>query len=160
MTRKIELTRGFEAIIDDEDFDRVSKYKWRANVTESGTYAVTWMRRTGGKGRHVYLHRFLLGFPAGSLIGFANGNRLDCRRENLKFTTRSKSQINRSRSLSNQNGFKGVSLVKKTNKYKAYIRYRGVLIHLGMFDTANDAALAYNEKAVELYGKCDGLNKI
>lgn len=159
MTKKIELTRGFEATVGDEDFDRVSKYKWRASVTRWGTYAVTWMR-IEGKGRHVYLQRFLLGLPTDKLITFANGDRLDCRRENLKFTTRSKSQMGRLRRSNNKSGFKGVSFNKAAEKYKAYIKKNGKLHYLGLYATAKEAAAAYNEKAVELYGEFAGLNKI
>lgn len=159
MTKKIELTRGFEAIIDEDDFIRISEYKWRASVGKWGTYAVTWMR-VEGKGRHVYLHRFLLDFPVDKLIGFANGNRLDCRRENLKIMTASRSQMSRAVASNNRSGFKGVSLIKKSNKYKAYIRNSGVLIHLGVFHTAPEAVLAYNEKARELHGEFAELNAV
>jgi hypothetical protein len=159
MTRKIELTRGFEAIIDDEDFERVSKYKWRANVTSWGTYAVTWMR-IEGRGQHVYLQRFLLGLPRDKLITFANGDKLDNRRINLKYTTRSKSQMGRPRRSNNRTGFKGVSFNKAAEKYKSYIKKDGKLHYLGLHATAKEAAAAYNEKAKELYGEFAGLNKI
>jgi hypothetical protein len=159
MTKKIKLTRGFEAIIDDEDFIRVSRYKWRVTSGKWGTYAVTWVR-IEGKGRHVYLHRFLLGFPADKLITFANGDRLDCRRENLKFTTRSKSQMGKLRSTGNRTGFKGVSFNKAAEKFKAYIKKDGKLHYLGLYATAKEAAAAYNKKAKELFGEFAGLNKI
>ncbi len=159
MTRKIKLTKGFEAIIDDEDFARISKYKWRAADGKWGAYAVIWMR-IEGKGRHVYLHRFLLDFPANKQINFINNDTLDCRRENLRPATSSQNQAARSVTSNNRNGFKGVSFNRAAEKFKAYIKKDGKLRHLGLFATAREAAAAYNEKARELYGEFAGLNEI
>ena len=159
MARKITLTRGFEAIIDDADFELVSKYKWRAGVGRWGVYAVTWMR-TGGKGRHVYLHRFLLGIPAGLQINFVNGDTLDCRRDNLRPATASEIHADRNIGPSNKSGYKGVSFNKQSGKFKAYTKHKGVLIYLGLFPNAIDAARAYNRKARELRGEFTFLNKI
>lgn len=158
MTKKIELTRGFEAIIDDADFERICKYKWRVSVGRWGAYAVTWMR-IDGKGRHVYLHRFLLGLPP-EWIAFVNGDALDCRRDNLRLTTASQSQTRRAVGANNRTGFKGVSFNQAAEKYKAYIKKDGKLHYLGMYETAKEAAAAYNEKARELFGEFAGLNVI
>lgn len=159
MSQKITLTRGFEATIDDADFDRVSAYKWRVNVSEWGTYAVAWMR-IESKGRHVYLHRFLMNFPDGKQIKFINGDTLDCRRENLQAATASEIHSERKLGPNNRSGFKGVSFNKKSGKFKAYIKHNGKLLYLGLFPTDIEAARAYNEKARALRGSLAFQNHI
>jgi len=54
----------------------------------------------------------------------------------------------------------GVYLRKDSNKWRAYIRYNGERINIGTFDTEINAALAYNNKAIELYGDKAKLNII
>jgi hypothetical protein len=161
MTVKIKLTRGKTAIVDYADYQKISGFKWRTVEAYKNTfYAATWMR-TGGKGRHVYLHRFLLGFPEKEKrTNFINGNTLDCRRENLRLVTDSQSQMRRKLSENNSTGFRGVSFNKASGKYKAYIKRNGKLIHLGLFTKPKDAAKAYNEKAKELFGKFATLNHL
>ncbi len=56
--------------------------------------------------------------------------------------------------------FRGVNWNKKNRKWKAYIRPNGHQVHLGFFDSEKDAALAYNQKANELYGEYALLNDI
>jgi hypothetical protein len=141
MTEKITLTRGFEAIIDDEDFERV------------------WMQ-VSGKGRHVYLHRFLLGFPEERHVKFINGDTLDCRRENLRAASRAEIHAERNLGPNNQSGFKGVSFNQASGKFKAYIKHHGKLHYLGLFPTAIEAARIYNEKARELRGSLAFQNNI
>jgi hypothetical protein len=159
MARKITLTRGFEATIDDADYDLVSKYKWRVSVSNWGTFAVTWMQ-IEGRGRHVYLHHFLLGFPTRKHTKFINGDTLDCRRCNLRAATGSEIQAGRSIGQNNKSGYKGVSFNKASGKYKAYIKQNGKLHHLGLFPNAIDAARAYNRKACELLGEFARLNDV
>lgn len=159
MAKIITLTRGCEATIDDADFDRVSKYKWRASVSKWGTYAVTWMR-VENIGRHVYLHRFLLDFPEGRQTKFANGDTLDCRRENLRPASRAEIQSGSGLGPNNKTGFKGVSFNKRSGKFKAYIKHNGKLLYLGLFHTAIDAARKYNEKSHELRGASAYRNRI
>jgi hypothetical protein len=115
--------------------------------------------RIEGKGQHVYLHRFLLSLPP-EPIAFGNGNTLDCRRDNLTTTTAAASQTRGAIGANNTSGYKGVSFNKAAKKFKSYIKKDGKLMHLGLFETATAAALAYNEKAKELFGESAGLNKI
>lgn len=95
--KEIELTKGFYAIVDDDDFDELSKYNWSAGT---GGYA----RRREWKSdfekrsekyfkhlaKHVMMHRYIiqeimnLEIPKGSIVDHINGNRLDNRKENLR----------------------------------------------------------------------------
>ena len=90
--REIKLTKGFSTWVDDEDFERVSQFKWYAHVCGRGTkvYAVRNIRENG-KQVNYRMHRFVLGLPARSLDGLVvdhlNGDGLDNRKANLEIIT-------------------------------------------------------------------------
>ena len=89
MAKAIELTQGCHAIVDDEDFQKVSNYKWHANKTKNGfIYArrtIVFPRKNGKQPQiKQYLHRFILGIEDKNiLIDFKNNDPLDCRKSNL-----------------------------------------------------------------------------
>ena len=83
-----------------------------------------------------------------TLVGSVNGNKLDCRLENLVY--RSRSDASRMRKTTSQTGFTGV--YKENHRYRAVISVGGKSVHLGMFDTPEAAAVAYNTKSWEVYG--------
>ena len=90
------------------------------------------------------------------LVGCLNGNKLDCRLENLEY--RSRSVASRKRRSSSKIGYTGV--YKENNRYRAVISVNRRSLHIGMFGTAEEAALAYNKKSVELYGNLGKINKV
>lgn len=90
-------------------------------------------------------------------IRFINGERLDCRTKNLEFTTLA-NVIRNSDKTDNKTGYRGV--VKSGKKYMAIIYQNRKAINLGSFPTAEEAAMAYNKKSIELFGKTRSLNKI
>ncbi len=110
----------------------------------------------------IYFHRYLCERfieqpePSYNLVGTKNGNKLDCRIENLEWRTRSMSS--RSRKIYNKSGYLGV--YKESKKYRSIIYYEGKAHHIGMFESAEDAARAYNQKATELYGEDARLNEV
>lgn len=87
--KKIKLSRGKVAIIDDEDFERVSQFKWYINENAEKTklYAMrSKLKSEEGtvKGTKVYMHRFILQVVEKSaVIKHKNGNTLDNRKDNL-----------------------------------------------------------------------------
>lgn len=115
------------------------------------------------KNETIYLHRyiaerFLPKPPEGAkYASIVNGNKLDCRTENIEWTTRSKA-VRNTRKTINQTGFRGVC--KEGNRYRAVIYNGSQKIDLGFFDTPETAALAYNKKSEELFGRTRSLNNI
>ncbi|MEO0733027.1 MAG: hypothetical protein AAFZ52_09340, partial [Bacteroidota bacterium] len=112
--------------------------------------------RKGYRTETLYLHkliaeRYLSDSRVGdaNLVGCRNGNKLDCRLENLEY--RSRSVASRKRKSSSKIGYTGV--YKENNRYRAVISVNRRSVHIGMFATAEEAALAYNAKSLELYGK-------
>ena len=90
------------------------------------------------------------------MVGALNGNKLDCRLENLAW--RSRSVASRQRKTSSKVGYTGV--YKENNRYRAVISINRKSVHIGMFATAEEAALAYNKKSKELYGDDGKINII
>lgn len=102
----------------------------------------------------IYLHkhvaeRYLLAHKTErqNVVGALNGDKLDCRLENLVY--RSRSVASRKRRTSNKVGFTGV--YKENNRFRAVISVGGASQHLGMFATAEEAAVAYNKRSWEAF---------
>ena len=91
-----------------------------------------------------------------NLVGALNGDKLDCRLENLVY--RSRSVASRMRKTSNKVGFTGV--YQENNRFRAVISVDGKSVHLGMFATAREAAAAYNRKSFSIFGDNGKLNDI
>ena len=142
--------RGY-AIIDDEDFDELSKFRWHI--------CAGYARRNAGKEIVVYMHRQLLNVPKGLVIDHINGNRLDNRKENLRVCTRAQNTRNSRLPTNNVSGYKGVSWHKHQRRWCAKIVFNAVCKHLGYYKSKVEAAVAYNEAAVKYFGEFANLNK-
>ena len=126
----------------------------------------TYKRPEGEKGYRtetIYLHkliaeRYLAKDRTGTntLVGAKNGDKLDCRLSNLEY--RSRSVASRKRKSSSKLGYTGV--YQENNRFRAVISVNRRSVHIGMFATAEEAALAYNRKSLELYGESGKLNVI
>lgn len=92
--RRVKLTQGKQALVDDEDFERVNAYKWCASLESRGTkfYAIRWEVKNGIRCK-IRMHRFVLGLPPGLLdaenrvVDHLNHASLDNRKENLEVIT-------------------------------------------------------------------------
>lgn len=155
MVREIIISNGLVALIDDEDFDRVSSFHW---VALRKLY--TWYAQTGVRPR-IRLHQFILGKIPGLEIDHIDGNGLNCQHSNLRHCTHSQNMQNR-RLRSRDAPYKGVEFHKDGGyeRWHASIRANGKAIHLGYFLSAEEAARAYNEAAVKYFGQYAGLNEI
>ncbi|MGM0836007.1 MAG: HNH endonuclease [Bacillota bacterium] len=156
MAKKLNTSSGMTFIIDDEDYEEVSKYKWKS--TEDG-----YVRRNfwlGDKCKYISLHRMLINAPEGLCVDHINGNKFDNRRSNLRLATRTENIRNSGPKVNNKSGYKGVSFRKDTGKWKAQIRAFGKKVNLGQFDNKHDAARMYNFWAVDLFGEFAWVNKI
>lgn len=161
--KQIPLTKGLFALIDDEDFEWLSQIKWHAHKdsnTKDTYYAYC---KHPDKNSTLAMHRIILGItdPA-ILIDHRNGNALDNQRDNLRISTHAQNMQNQKINSKNTSGFKGVGFRKDSGLWRARISVNGKRITLGHFNTAEEAAIAYNEAAEneKFYGAFARLNKI
>jgi hypothetical protein len=167
--KKIKLTQGKETLVDDEDYPYLNEHKWYALRVKNRDefYAV----RNGpidssGKRKFIYLHREITNVSKEKMVDHSNGDRLDNRKENLRVCTHQENQMNRGKTKTNKSGYKGVSYMKKKknmiNEYSkpwsASIRFNGKSIYIGTFAIKEEAARAYDKKAIELFGEFAVLN--
>lgn len=175
MLIKIKLKNSeSEALLDTEVYNALAQDAYLAKIDilnnlrrhSSGcaVFQKTWRKEDGSyKTETLYLHkvvaeRFLAEQrnEIDNLAGCLNGNKLDCRLENLAW--RSRAVASRQRKSSNSTGYTGV--YKENSRFRAMISFERRTIHLGMYDTAEEAAEAYNKKSFELYGSKGKINKI
>ncbi|MFP3705962.1 HNH endonuclease [Paraburkholderia sp. SIMBA_009] len=149
--KSIFTLKGQEILVDDEDFERVSAYRWQVSVRGY----VRRLSKNCGKRSAVAMHRFILGIPNGDprIVDHANGIKTDNRRSNLRVCTKSQNGYNQGPQKTNTTGFKGFTRHKKTGSFIARIRANGRSIHIGSFKTAESAHAAYCVKASELHGE-------
>lgn len=163
--QEIKLSQGYAAIIDDEDHERVSRYKWHAVIqfrsdNSRRVYAARGVRKDNGEFVKQYLHRFISDTPDGMGTDHINGNTLDNRRVNLRGCTNAENARNRPRRISSSSKFKGVSRVRGYDRWRAYIKCDGVKKHIGYFDSEEEAARAYNNYALSLHREFARINAI
>lgn len=175
MIYKIKLKNSEQSVLLD---DKV--YEWllsdpylaridflnnlRLHSSGCAVFQKTWKTAEGSyKTETIYLHKLIAeNFLADEknkkkrLVGAVNGDKLDCRLENVVYRTRS--TASRMRKTSSNTGFTGV--YREHKRYRAVISIGGKAKHLGMYDTAEAAAAAYNKSSKELFGEEGKINRI
>lgn len=150
-TCRIPLTQGKFALVDAADYDRVSQFKWCATCTRRKWYARR-IARVDGRWVTVRMHRFVLDVPPGVEVDHENGDGLDNRRGNLRYATDVQNAANSRRGSNNRSGFKGV-----WRQAGGWLAKCGP-DYLGVYDTADLAARAYDTHARARYGAFANLN--
>jgi len=146
--RYIPLTRGLHAIVDAEDYEWLSQYKWQAHRTPSGgIYAVH-----GTSRGQVFMHRMIMRPPEGMVVDHINGNGLDNRRCNLRICTPPENSRNRRKHVDGKSRFIGVSPCGE--KWQVFVGRR----YVGVFDDEVEAAKIRDREAIKQYGEHAWLN--
>lgn len=162
--KTIKLTQGYEAMVDDEDFEFLNQWKWHALKFKCGiVYAVRTsnaFERKKGFPKNIYLHRYLLDYPKNFHVDHVDNNSLNNVRNNLRLVTQSQNQQNAKLSAKSTSKYKGVHYHKKDKRYRACIGFNRRKIQIGNFLTAIEAAKAYNEAAVKYFGSYARLNLV
>jgi hypothetical protein len=149
--RRIHLANGLFAVVDAEDYEELSKYKWRASHHGRIVYA-TCVRR----GRVTYMHRMIIKARKGVLVDHADGNGLNNRRSNLRPCNHRQNRANVG-PRGGASGYVGVWQCK--GRWVARITSRGKYYHLGTFNDPIEAARARDRKAYELNGEHAYINR-
>jgi len=155
--KQIDVGQGFFALIDDEDFDRVRAVKWWLVRDPNNFYAKRNLK-VGTKWTTQTLHSFVLRVARGSRIDHKDHNGLNNQKNNLRPATQRQNCRNR-RHTGNRFGFKGVFFDPRGRRhFGAAVRVGGKRIFAGYFATLEEAAMGYNQKAIEIFGEFAHLN--
>ncbi len=150
--KKIRLSHGEIALVDDEDFKYLSRFKWylaHGYVQRSQQFG---SRSDGTRKVKTYrMHKEILGDHYPLVSDHANGDRLDNRRCNLRLATRAQNAMNSRTSPLNKLGVKGVTF--RWNRFIARIRIQGKLTEIGRFLTLTEARQAYADSARKHFGE-------
>ncbi len=164
MSREIKLSKGYKAIVDDEDYEELSKYKWCCNIID-GKYPHA-ERKIKNKNikscqKAISISRQIMKAPKGMIVDHMNHNTLDNQRCNLRICTNAeniRNQIRQKRKTSSI--YKGVYRSKNDRKWRSKIKFNSKEILLGSFKTEIGAACMYNMAARKYFGEFANLNII
>lgn len=152
----IPLTQGYVALIDAEDVDKVRGKSWQVDRVK-GHCKTPSAKHTKWK-YMISLGRFLLDAPKNKIADHINGDGLDNRRANLRLATPHQNSCNTTGHRDRSGKYMGV--YKAWHRYGARLHHKGKQIHIGFFDTEDEAALAWNKKAIQLRGEFTRLNEV
>jgi hypothetical protein len=152
------------SLIDREDLPRFNAFdNWCIHKRPETTYYL--MTKIGydytGFQSNIVAHRLAMSFPILN-VDHINGDGLDNRKCNLREVSHAQNMWNRKITTKAETMFKGVHFIKKAikNPWIGLIRHNNKNIYLGVFKTDIEAALAYNKKALELFGEYARINEI
>lgn len=131
--------------VDDEDHEYLSQFTWSAT---RGGHAQARI-----KGKKVLMHRVIMNAIDTEEIDHEDLDKKNNQKYNLRRCTKSQNKANTDKPTNNTSGYKGVCWHRRMKKWQAGIKFNQKNIHLGYFDDPRDAALAYNDAAISLFGK-------
>lgn len=156
----IQLTQGQVAIVDDDDYEKLNKYKWYASKQFNTYYARRNESRKNncGKQKTIRMHDEIMNISKGQLVDHKDGNGLNNRKNNLRIATAAQNGANKGKFSKASSKYKGVFWDKGANKWGSGVCFKGKKFHLGLHKNEIDAAKAYDVKAKELFGEFAKLN--
>ena len=148
--KEIQLTMGKKTRVDNEDYEKLSIYKWHVNIAAGGRLYAARSIFNGGK---ILMHREIMSPKIGEEVDHIDGNGLNNGRSNLRLATRKENARNAKIKTNNTSGYTGVHWHKKRQRWQALIMLNGRRKWLGNFTKVDDAAEAYKNVAKTHYGK-------
>lgn len=155
--KEIALVNGGIALVDENDYERVSKYRWFRSAN-GYAHRQGW---SGGKHWAVFLHREINSTPPHLFTDHINGNKLDNRRSNLRTCNKAQNAANTAklrRELASSQ-LKGVSFHPASGLWRARVRDGGWQ-RTTYHKTEQQAALDYNRMAAERFGEFAQVNQL
>ena len=157
MSKIINCTQGIQAIVDDEDYEWLNKFKW--SIISGYPRRRSKNTEPGGGGKSIMMHRMIMQPMSGFEVDHINGIRNDNRRCNLRLCTSHDNDCNK-RKVRGVSKHKGVWFDKSSKKWYSEIKVNGKRIRLGSYDTEDEAGKVYNDSAIEYFGEFANLNII
>lgn len=160
--KEIQLTQGKFALVDDDDYERLSQFKWQATKASAKHvwYAGSNFKTEEGS-RWLRMHRLIMKATRGQDVDHIDGNGLNNTKANLRVCRHQDNMRNR-RPMIGRNQFKGVYFEKdgRQQPWRAHIKCDGKQRRIGRFSSAEDAATAYNFVAWEFFGEFARFNEV
>lgn len=153
--KKIPLTKGYFAIVDDSYYNELIQYKWQANENCNTVYA-----QRSKCGSISMMHREVMGCNSSLEVDHKDGNGLNNQKSNLRMANKSQNGANRKSAKNSTSKYKGVCWAKKSKKWCSQIKKDGVIHRLGFFCDEEGAAIAYDKAALRLHGEFARVNFI
>ena len=145
--RKIRLTEGKFALVDQNDFYWLNNFDWFTKRNRTSFYAARFNNDLPKGPTIVSMHRQIMNSPLGLVVDHRNLDGLDNRRSNLRIATYSENNCNKPKRKNTSSRFVGVCFDKRCGRWVAYIQMNRKRIQLGYFDNEIAAARAYDEAA-------------
>lgn len=153
----------FLCLFDKEDYPRIKSFRWvisslskrnRTRYLSSQPYVsgptLNW---------RIMLHQLIMSFPKKGVIDHVDRNGIDNRKSNLRVVTHLENARNKVYCFKPGSGFHGVVPNNSRGKpWKVYINHLKKPVYIGSFECKEEAALAYDKKAIELRGEFAVLN--
>jgi hypothetical protein len=147
-----KIHNGALFMFDKIDLSEVSKHNWSQG--QDGYLETTI------KNKHVRLQRLIMSPQNDQVVDHINHNIFDNRRQNLRICSVGENLYNQIKLKGCTSKYKGVSLIRKTGKWEVKIKHMNKSYYLGHFANEIDAAIVYNEKAIELFREYAYLNNV
>ena len=152
--KEILLTQEQVALIDDQDFEWLSKYKWHSHWnTCTRSYSAARSVHDNGKQKKILMHRVIMGAHPEQEVDHRNHDTLDNQRDNLRLCTAKQNKQNVRPRTGCSSKYKGVSWHKKNHNWRTYINLNGSRYNLGSFINEIEAAHVYDGAARKLFGE-------
>jgi len=165
--KEIGLSKGYVALVDDEDFGWLSQWKWHVADYGSCVYAKHTVKNSSGF-HSLWMHRLILEAPPNMQVDHIDGCGWNNQKKNLRLCTARENSYNKSSIKGSSSDFVGIYLNKSSRKtnsevpspcnWRADISVGGKKIHLGYFKTEEEAAEARDIASLRLYGEFAKLN--
>lgn len=151
--KTIPLTQGYMAMVDDQDYEWLSQYKWRVDIDDRVVYAVRHSAGRHASRKMIRMHQAVLGTALGMETDHINGDGLDNRRASLRECSRQENSRNSRSRLGSSSTYLGASWDRGKHKWRADIKVDGRTRYLGRFRTEAEAGSAYKTAAAITFGE-------
>lgn len=154
--KEIQLTQGRVALVDDEDYEYLSQWKWYAKNGRGDLFYAYRAIYNKGVQTLIKMHRLIMEAPSDMEVDHIDRNGLNNQKHNLRICTHHQNQYNKGAHEGGTSKYNGVCYMK--GWYVAQISISGKRKFIGRFSSEIDAAIAYDKMARKIYGEFAYLN--